>query len=140
MSTRLRFRRGRQDGQALAEFSLAILVFLVMLMGVFDLGRGIYTFNGLAEGAREIARITSVHLGSPVGSSSATADRVAVQQALTPGLGTPTFSCQDLYGASAPCSSGNYVKVDVSAVYRPVSLLGLGGPITLSSSSSVQIP
>ncbi len=138
--SRLRLRRGRQDGQAIAEFSLAILVFLVMLMGVFDLGRGIYTFNGLSEGAREIARITSTHLGSPVGTSNATTQRIAVQQGLTPGLGTPTFTCLDLYGVAASCSSGNYVKVDVSATYRPISLLGLGGPITLSSSSSVQIP
>ena len=36
-------------GQALVEFSLAIPVFLVMILGVFDLGRGIYMYNGLAE-------------------------------------------------------------------------------------------
>jgi hypothetical protein len=75
-----------------------------------------------------------------VGSSTATTDRIAVQQGLTPGLGTPVFSCQDLYGVASACTTGNYVKVDVSATYSPLSLLGIGGPITLSSSSSVQIP
>ena len=36
--------------------------FLILLMGVFDLGRGIYTMNGTSEAAREITRVTIVHL------------------------------------------------------------------------------
>jgi Flp pilus assembly protein TadG len=140
MRASLRSHGRRDTGQALVEFSLAITVFLMLLLGVFDLGRGIYTYNGLAEGARDIARITSVHLGSPVGSSVATTNRVAVQKGLTPGLSNPTFACVDLYGAASSCSTGNYVTVAVNASYSPISLLGIGGPITLTSSSSVQIP
>ncbi|MHB8891144.1 MAG: TadE/TadG family type IV pilus assembly protein [Candidatus Limnocylindrales bacterium] len=132
-----------ERGQALVEFSLAILVFLVMLVAVFDLGRGVYTFNGVSEAAREIARITATHVGNPVGTNTATVNRIDVQRRLVPDMGTPVFACTDLYGAPVAdekCNSGNYVKVTVTASYAPISLLGMLGPVTLSSTSSVQVP
>ena len=55
------FRRGRDRGQSLVEFSLVLIPFLLILMGIIDLGRGIYTYNGVAQAARELARVTSVH-------------------------------------------------------------------------------
>lgn len=126
-------------GQALVEFALAILVFLVMIIAIFDVGRGIYTYNGVAEASREIARITSTHLGSPLGTSPETVQRVSVQKGLTPGMQDPTIGCVDLYDAAASCDSGNYVKVAVTAPYRPISFLDLP-PLTLAATSSVQIP
>ncbi len=77
----------RDSGQALVEFSLAIMVFLVMVLALFDLGRGVYMYNGVSEAAREIARVTAVHPGVTLGASTETADRIAVQRALVPGLG-----------------------------------------------------
>ena len=44
-------RRGER-GQALVEFSLAVTVFLTLVMGVVDLGRAVYQYNGTAEAAR----------------------------------------------------------------------------------------
>ena len=132
-------------GQALVEFSLAIIVFLVMVVGIFDLGRGVFAYNGVAEASREIARVTAVHPGDPVGTSAETVDRIAVQKALVPGMGTPAFACTDLYGSSltlngSDCGSGDFVKVTVTAPYRPMSLLGFGTTFNLASSSSVKIP
>ncbi len=63
----LRSGRPGRSGQGLVEFAIVIPVFLVILMGVVDLGRGIYMYNGVAEAAREIARVTSVHPGSTLG-------------------------------------------------------------------------
>lgn len=140
---RLDLARGRERGQALVEFSLAIIVFLVMVVGLFDLGRGVYTFNGVSEAAREIARRTVVHPGIALGASPEAQEVIAIQRGLVPGMGNPTFACVDVTGAASthsPCRSGDYVWVTVTATYRPVALLGLGGPITLSSSSSMQIP
>ena len=54
----------RRQGQAVVEFALAVIPFLILLMGVIDLGRGIYTMNGTSEAARDIARVTIVHLTS----------------------------------------------------------------------------
>jgi Flp pilus assembly protein TadG len=143
MSALVAWLRRHHDphGQALVEFSLAIIVFLVMVIGIFDLGRGVYAYNGVSQAAREVARVTAVHPGSPIGTSTQTTDRIAAQQALVPDMGTPSFSCETLYGApSITCASGDFVKVTVTAQYTPVSLLGLGGTVTLSPTSSVVTP
>ena len=89
---RFRRRRARSRGQSLVEFSLVVVPFIFIMMGIFDLGRGIYMMNGTAEAAREIARVTSVHSGCPLnavscdlGSSTETANVVATQRRLVPG-------------------------------------------------------
>jgi hypothetical protein len=138
-----------QRGQSLVEFSLVIVVFLVVLMGVVDFGMAIYKFNGVSQAAREIARVTSVHPcagPSPCapGSSSETQDVVAVQKGLIPDLGDPTITCVDETGtpvAPDPCDfSKHSVKVTITAVYRPITpLLGLAGTWTMEGDSSAQI-
>ena len=133
----------RDRGQALVEFSLTLIVFLVLIMAVVDLGRGIYMFNGVSQAAREIARVTSVHPGTSLGNSAETAAVVATQKGLIPNLANPTFSCVDIDDTpvSGPCPSGMRVKVTIVAPYRAVTpLLGLAGTFNLSSASSVQIP
>jgi Flp pilus assembly protein TadG len=145
VSTAARSTRHRRDdaGQALVEFAFAIIPFLLMVIALFDLGRAVYTYNGLAEATREIARVTAVYPGITLGTTTQTADRVAVQRALVPGMSNPTYECVDVAGNATghtPCRSGDYVRVSLSATYTPVSMLGLGGPITLNSSASIRIP
>jgi Flp pilus assembly protein TadG len=135
--------RPRDRGQALVEFSLTLIVFLVLIMAIVDLGRGIYMYNGVSQSVREIARVTSVHPGTTLGNSAETAAVVATQKRLIPNLGTPTFSCVDVDDTpvSGPCPSGMRVKVTIVAPYRAVTpLLGLAGTFNLSSASSVEIP
>ncbi len=129
-------------GQALVEFSLAVTIFLVLIMAIVDLGRGIYQFNGVSEAAREIARVTSVHPGSTLGTSAETAAVVQTQRQLIPSLGIPTFTCVDIAGAAVAgtCRPGDVVRVQISAPWSAVTpLLGLAGTWTLSSHSSMQI-
>lgn len=136
-------RRQRSRGQALVEFSLAILVFIVLLMAVFDLGRGIYMYNGVAQAARELARATSVHPGIILGQSVESQGVLGTQRGLIPSLGTPTYQCLDIAGNAVshdPCRSGDFVQVTTTAVYDPVTLLGLTGSFTLTSTASLEIP
>lgn len=154
MSYFTNWRARRQRGQALVEFSLSIVIFIVMLMGIFDVGRAIFMYNGVSEAAREIARRTSIYPyagTSLLGSSTQTNDTIDVQLNLVPGMtrpepGAPSFTCVDIAGNASvndPCASGNtqdYVRVTVSASYQPITLLGITGPITLQSTNSVQIP
>ena len=145
-------------GQALVEFSLAIVVFLVILMGIFDLGRAIFMYNGVSEAARDIARRTAVYpyggIGGSnyLGSSLETQSVISTQRGLVPGMvplsaGSPDFECVDIAGnpsTNNTCGSGDaqdYVRVTVKAVYSPVTpLVSLAGPITLSSTSTVAVP
>ena len=138
----------RERGQALVEFSLTIVIFLVLLMAIVDLGRGIYMFNGVSEAAREIARVTSVHQGSAFGNSAQTAAVVNTQKSLIPNLGDPTFECVDMTDTAVPldlgkcpANEGNRVKVTIVAPYGPVTpLMRLIGTWNMSSTSSLEIP
>jgi Flp pilus assembly protein TadG len=131
-----------QTGQALVEFSLAIVVFLLLLMGIFDVGRGIYAYNGVSQAVREIARVASVHPGSTLGSSTEITNIVGTQQRLVPGLGAPTFSCVDITGApiGGTCRKGDWVRVQISAPWAPATpLLGLTGTWNLASTTTMKI-
>lgn len=137
----------RDRGQALVEFSLAILVFLFLMMAVFDFGRAIYQYNGVAQAAREIARVTATHEGddftTPAGRSAETLAVIATQKGMVPNLQDPEITCVDIEGntLTGHCQQGNWINVHIVAPYTPITpLLGLTGTWDLfSSSTSVQL-
>jgi hypothetical protein len=135
--------RGRQQGQALVEFSIGVLVFLMLFVGLIDLGRAVFMFNGVSQAAREIARETSVHPGTgPLGDSTESLAMVDVQQAIVPGLEDPVYECVDIAGALQldDCRAGDWVRVTTATEFQPVlPVLTMLGPLTLTSSSSAEI-
>lgn len=141
--TRRARRPDRRSGQALVEFSFGILIFLTMFVGLVDLGRAVLTFNGVAQAAREIARETSLHPGTgALGASAESQAVVAVQKRIVPGLQDPVYLCYDIEGVLQldTCQASDWVRVDVSATFRPsLPLLTMFGPLTLTSSSSTEI-
>ncbi|GAB6876054.1 TadE family protein [Thermaerobacter litoralis] len=60
-------RPGRQRGQALVELAVLLPVLLLILMGVLDLGRYVYTGLTVRHAAREGARFGAVHPGDDAG-------------------------------------------------------------------------
>lgn len=150
---RRRDRGGRHEhgrGQALVEFSLALIPFLLILMGIFDLGRGIYMNSGVNQAAREIARTTAVHpcesSDCELGNSSETEETIAVQGGLVPGLQSDsvTFACttvSDVVVPGSSCASGHFVRITVSVPYAAITpVLSMVAPTTLVSTSHVQVP
>jgi hypothetical protein len=140
-----------ERGQALVEFSLAVIPFLIMLMGVVDLGRGIYTMNGTSEAAREITRVTIVHLedgSGNVGFSTETSEVIAIQKSLVPGLDidpSADIDCVDAYDVVVPddeCLPGSdFIRIHVEAPFAPITpLVSMFGSHTFESTSRMQIP
>jgi hypothetical protein len=136
-------RRDARRGQSLVEFALGITVFLTILIGLVDLARAAWLFNGVSDAAREIARVTSVHPGSgTLGSSTETTSSVSAERALVPGLSVTSYSCIDIAGAAVTgtCNPGNWVKVSVRTSFQPIlPILSPFGPITFSTASSAKI-
>lgn len=130
-------------GQALVEFSFAIMIFLTVLIAMLDLGRGVFMYNGVSQAAREIARETSVHSGSGLlGTSPEAQAALSVQQALVPGLGAPVYECVDIAGAVQfdTCLPGDWVRVTASTTFVPVlPFLTAMGPFIFTSVSSAEI-
>ena len=50
----------RERGQALVEFALVIPIVMLLMCGLFDLGRVVFINNSLSDGARQGARNASV--------------------------------------------------------------------------------
>lgn len=135
--------RSRDErGQGMAEFAIAISLFLLLVMGTVDLGRAVYQYNGVAQAARELARVTSVHPGATLGSSAETAGVLAVQRGLVPGLGTASYTCIDITGATVTgtCQPGSWVRVTINSTFIAATPLAtMLGTIVLSSSASARI-
>jgi len=145
MTGRRRHRTGDEKGQALVEFSLALIPFLLLLLALFDFGRGIYMYNGVAQAAREIAREASVQKDTTGYGTSAQAT-INTQKALIPGLTVLNPKCvlsasaDDSTGTPGPCVQDTYIVVTAQATYTPISLLGFLGTINLQAKSRIQVP
>ena len=146
-------RRRRPSGQGLVEFAIALIPFMFILMGIVDLGRGIYVNNGVSQAAREIARVTAVHPGATLGMSSQTQAVLQTQRSMIPGLADPnasvTFTCTTINDmpiagsgcASSPSSPLVFVKVQVQVPFSVVTpLLGAFAPQSLSSTAHIRVP
>src|SRR5947208_915331 len=110
-------RRHRSRGQALVEFSLVLPIFLVMLMGIIDVGRAIWAQNSLASAAREGARIAIVHGGSstttcPIGPPADTATVPTTTTTDCPYLSPSTQQIKDAVIAAAT-AGGTSITVTV---------------------------
>lgn len=66
-----RFRRDSDKGQTLVEFALVLPVFLMLMFGLVDFGRGFYSWQLITNAAREGARVAAVQ-----GDSTAIDNRV----------------------------------------------------------------
>ena len=53
--------RSRQRGQELVEYALALPLFLLLVMGILDIGRATYYYSSIHNSAREGARYGVVH-------------------------------------------------------------------------------
>ena len=48
-------------GQTLVEFALVIPIFILLLLGLFDIGRAVWNYNTVANAAREAVRVAVVN-------------------------------------------------------------------------------
>lgn len=129
-------------GQAIAEFALAIPIFLLLVFGLLDIGRLVYINNAIAQGAREAARWGSVQGRS--GTAAGRASIAAYARASMAAVPTPTVtvSCVDGAGTTvSDCGSNDILVVRVSspvAMFTPV-IGQLVGPLTTATTSQVVV-
>jgi hypothetical protein len=134
--------RSAARGQGLVEFALGIIIFLTLFIGLVDLARAAFLFNGVSDAAREIARVASVHPGAPLGTSTEATAAAAYERGLVPGLTVTGYSCIDIAGdpVSGVCRPGSWVRVSVQTSFGAVlPLLSAFGPFTFATSSSAKI-
>lgn len=147
------FRVGRtrsgshQRGQALVEFSLVIPIFLLLLVGLFDLGRAVFSYNTLTNAAREGARMAIVNQDVPT-----IIERAQRQSALVE-LNDPSVSvafyqmkADGTPDLSDPCNLvavGCLAIVSFQATYEPITPiianLVFGSGVTMTAKSVLSV-
>jgi len=73
MSTKMKFTRYEQ-GQGLVEFAFVATILLVLLVGLLDLGRALFTYMAMRDAAQEGATYGSIYPGENTSIESRTRD------------------------------------------------------------------
>jgi hypothetical protein len=149
MSTVIRHGTGhRERGQSLVEFALILPVFMLLVFGILDGGRAILTYNQVAQGTRNVARVASVScFSTPTRCSTASGTPIGDEMAEQVGaLGPVTWAlaCIDPVTNTTVqnCTAGDIVRVhaDVTvALITPLIAQALGGTMNVESTSEATI-
>ena len=98
-------RRSDRKGQSLVEFALVLPLILLLIMGVVDLGRGIFAYNEVADAARE---------GGRTGIINQTLSDIrarAAEQAIALGIPTTAPASCPATGGPPPAAAGICVVI-----------------------------
>ncbi len=126
----------KSRGQSLLEFALTLPVFLWLVLGLFDLGRGVASYTVLSNSAREGARAATIPLTSD-------ADVAAAVNSQTVILGTvPSGDITIVPPVQSDRTSGKKITVEVRYRFQPVTPLVsnvVGSTISMRATSTVTI-
>jgi len=139
-----------ERGQALVETALVLPLLLLLIVGLFDIGRAIWLSNTLATAVREGSRYGVVHgalSGSPTGPGAATYTAPDTDTAITAyvrnySTGVPNTMTVLSTWPDGNANRGSRVVVSASFPFTPILsqvFLGSGLSITLRSSSTLVI-
>jgi Flp pilus assembly protein TadG len=144
-----RSRHG-QRGNALAEFAIVSVVFLILTFGVIDFARAMYMYHLVDDGARLGARYAIVH-GTSCTAPDCPAQAGDIKSyvlSVSPGVDSNSLSVNPTYppstDANTTCAAGGQTKgclVTVTVTYTyhwMVPILSLF-PVPMSSSSTMII-
>jgi Flp pilus assembly protein TadG len=150
-----RLRGSHERGQAMVEFSIGVLFFLIATLGVVDTSRAVFDKHGLGRAAEAIAHRLVLDYATIGGYSISSASAaIAIQDAQT--VSDASFSSAEPHtfdithstyqemsnGSVFICASPNFasaqvIQVTVVGSFRPASSLFIGGrSVPLSESAT----
>ena len=140
-------RLGRDDarGQALVEFSLTILIFVLLVVALFDVGRAVFSYNALTNATREGARLAIVNQDVPSIRTRTVAQSSGAVAA--PGdvsvvfLLSATGDPCDGAGGNEDISIGCSAEVTATSQWQAITPLvgNIIGPLTFTATASIPV-
>lgn len=118
-----RFIRRHGEGQALVEFALVIPIFLLVVLGLFDLGRAVFFSSTLSNAAREAVRLGIVDQNTANIRQEAIDSASGVMRIESSGV-TVEYLDPDLTAgtcATAPHEIGCVVRVEIRYQFFPAT-------------------
>jgi Flp pilus assembly protein TadG len=130
----LRFVRD-QSGAALVEFALVATMLMMLIMGMIDFGRALYTKNSLTNAAREGGRFAAVQ--TDVKSREADIKNVVITH-MSPFGGAALTAAQITVTYNEPSGTVESTTIEIAYPFEPITpiagLIGLD-PLTLKASA-----
>ena len=118
----------KERGQSLVEFSLSMVLILILLAGLVDFGRAVFTYMALRDAAQEGATYGAVNPTL----TNAIEDRVFGSSTMLQGLQSPGESASpvtiDISIIGDACT-GNGIQVDVAYEAFPLTMPFIGAMI-----------
>ena len=132
-----RSKDGRR-GAGVIEFALVFMIFMMMVAGVFEVGRTIWAYNTLAHAAKQGARYAMVHgAKNPLTAGDKTVDQVVKEQAI--GLDPATITVAVSYNPDNQPGSMVTVTADHTLGFVIAPLVGVGNSLALRGASTKTI-
>lgn len=138
----------------MAEFALVFPIFALLLFGIIDIGRYVFTANAINNGAREAVRLSSV-INRPAECASLSREQCAIALARSHTWGVPpnslvvTVTCEryianaatPTYPPVASCVSDDILRVQASTNFTLVTPLisQFLGSLTIAGESRVAV-
>jgi Flp pilus assembly protein TadG len=129
-------KRG-QSGQSLVEFAIGLVVLLLLVFGVVDLGRAVFTYNSISQCAREGTRYAVVHGSESAAPIGPTEDDPALDNLLRTKYAAGLDASRLTINSNWPDNNnipGGTVVVTVRYNFQSAILFAL--PLSLQSRSS----
>ncbi len=121
-------------GQSLVEFALILPLLLLVLVGIVDFGRAVYSYNLVSNAARTAVRVAIVN--------QSLSEIQAAAQSETVGFNVGVAVTYSDGGANcSPVKRGCSANVEATSTYSSATPLidRLVGPITLKSTASMPV-
>lgn len=136
----------RTSGQALVEFALIFPVLILLIVAAIDVGRGVFAYNSITNGAREGARLAIVNQDITLITQRAT-QQTAIAETVAPSVtvsfkkATPNAD-PSLNENCSPIGFGCVAIVRFETTYQPITpiiknILFPGGVTFVTTSSAV---
>lgn len=144
-------RRSCERGQGLTEFALVLPIFLLLIFGIVDAGRLVFTYNTIANAARGGARVAIVNQAtagtdtcdttSPTAGPVGCAISLAASLGLTPGDVTVSYRDATDSTSCPTVAIGCVAVVTVQGQFKALTpIIGaIIGPVTLASTTKIPI-
>jgi Flp pilus assembly protein TadG len=131
-----------QAGQALVEFSLAVIVLMVLVIGVVEAGRAVWNYNTLSNAVREGSRYAIVHGGAAADPAGPIPNNAQVElqvEQFASGLDTGDLTVTSTW-LDGNNNKGSRVRVSATYDFDTIfsSLLGIPA-VTMTSTSTLNI-
>jgi len=131
-----RHRRRSSRGQGLVEFALVFPLFMLLLMGMVDLGRAVFAYNTITNSAREAARLAIVN--QTEADITKRAGDMSTSLAVTTNI---DWARPDGSACGAYKEIGCIVTIEIETDYRPITpVVGtIIGSITFTAESQIGV-